>query len=138
MDLHWSAGFVGIPFSELGRTREGADCWGLACVVYRERLGVDLPEYQGAYVSVSERQEIAALIARVTATSAWRTVKAAHRPFDICVFRRGRLGSHIGVVIEPGRMLHMVEDGQSRIEDYRSPRWAAKLAGVYRHRILGI
>ncbi|MDB5574979.1 MAG: phage tail assembly protein [Bradyrhizobium sp.] len=132
--LHWSAGYVGIPFAELGRARDGADCWGLACLVYAEQLGITLPTYDGLYSSIAERAEIAALInGAVSVPGIWTDAREAPDEFDVAVFRRGRLGSHVGLLIAPGRMLHMPEDGSARIEDYTVPRWASKLAGVYRH-----
>jgi len=132
MTLNWSARFVGIPFSDLGRNRSGADCFGLVKVVYREALGIELPDYLGAYVSTQEKAEVAALIDDVTATPTWQPVTDA-RPFDVCVFRIGRLGSHLGLHVVRGLMLHVPENGQSRIEDYTAPRWASLLAGCYRH-----
>ena len=59
---HWSATYIGAPWSARGRDRDGLDCWGLVRLVYRDRLFRDLPDYQG-YVSGHERREIDALIA---------------------------------------------------------------------------
>lgn len=132
---HWSASYVGLPYRDKGRARSGADCWGLAVIVYGEQLGITLPHYDAAYQSAAERREIAALIADASGSPDWRAIDAganAHE-FDIAVFRRGRYGSHVGILLDGRRMLHMVEDGQAVIEDFRTPRWGCRLTGIHRH-----
>lgn len=47
----WVANYIGIPFCDLGRTREGCDCWGLVRLVLMERAGVLLPSYAEDYKS---------------------------------------------------------------------------------------
>jgi hypothetical protein len=59
---HWTRAYIGIPFTELGRSQYGCDCWGLARLVYAQELGIDLPSYVGGYASTEERAEIAGLI----------------------------------------------------------------------------
>ena len=45
----WTDDYIGIPFLPDGRDRDGLDCYGLVCLVYRDRLGVDLPGIRGIY-----------------------------------------------------------------------------------------
>ena len=132
--MNWSNRYVGLPWAEHGRECAGCDCWGLACIVYRDELGITLPEYLG-YATVAELAEIAALVAGATASRLWVRQEAA-RPFDIAVFRRGRLDAHIGIVLQPGLMLHMVEGAQASIESYEAGRWKHRLTGLYRHALV--
>lgn len=44
-DLSWLNDYVGVPFVENGRGRDGWDCWGLVLAVYRDRLGLELPDF---------------------------------------------------------------------------------------------
>jgi cell wall-associated NlpC family hydrolase len=44
--LAWVNDYVGVPYVENGRDRDGWDCWGLVLAVYRDRLGLDLPDWR--------------------------------------------------------------------------------------------
>ena len=105
--MNWSDRFIGIPFIEFGRSRAGCDCWGLACTIYAEELGISLPQYLGDYTSAEERREISALIDGAAVSPLWLPVTGEASAFDIAVFRRGRLSSHLGIVVRPGLMIHM-------------------------------
>ncbi|NSZ08278.1 C40 family peptidase [Agrobacterium tumefaciens] len=129
---HWSDRFVGLPYREFGRDRDGCDCWGLACTIYREELGINLPQYLG-YASVEEHGEIAALVFDATSSPLWLPVTGTAVAFDISVFRRGRLDTHVGIVVHHGLMIHMVEGDCSKVESYRSGAWGHRLTGTYRH-----
>lgn len=130
---HWSERYIGIPHVEFGRTFKGADCWGVPCLAYRHELGIELPDYVQGYVSEDERAELAAIIGGATASSIWYPVEALAMPFDIVVFRRGRIDTHVGLVIHDGLMLHSAREDCSKIESYRAGAFSHRLTGVYRH-----
>jgi probable lipoprotein NlpC len=128
--MSWVNAFVGIPYAPFGRARTGADCWGLACIVYREGLGIGLPDYLG-YGGVEEHAEINALIAGAEGSPLWQPRSGVARAFDIAVFRRGRLATHLGLVIRPGLMLHMVDEDRAKVEGYTTGRWGNRLVGHF-------
>ncbi|WPY94671.1 NlpC/P60 family protein [Limimaricola variabilis] len=130
--MSWVAEYVGLPALEHGRDRQGCDCWGLARLVYREQLGIDLPSYSGDYAGTEERHEIAHLIGIARVDWPWREVLHL-APFDMLLFRRGRLTCHIGVVIDARRMLHMDATDHAKVADFRTGRWATRRTGAYRH-----
>lgn len=132
--LSWTASLLGLPYADLGRTIAGVDCWGLVVLDYAVNLGIALPSYVGDYHDLAEREEVAAVIHGGKAMLL--PVLDAPRPHDIAVFRRGRLEAHVGVVVEPGLMLHVDESAPSRIEAYTGPRWGSRLTGIYRHHLL--
>lgn len=132
MSAHWTEKYIGLPYRDLGRDRQGADCWGLAIIVYGGELGIALPSYVGGYQSTDERREIADLIAGAQATGPWSRIEAVARPFDIALFRRGPFDSHIGIVVSPGLMIHLPDDS-AKIEHYNTGRWRPRLRAIYRH-----
>lgn len=131
--MNWSDRFVGTPYQEFGRSPEGCDCWGLACVIYREELGISLPDYLGDYASAEERGEIAALIQGATVSPLWVPVEGPAMAFDIAVFRRGRMSSHLGIVVRHGIMIHIEAEDCAKIADYRTGRWIHRFNGHFRH-----
>lgn len=130
---HWTNAYIGIPYREFGRDRDGVDCWGLPVLVYAGELGITLPTYAGAYTSVEEHEELARHIDSVTANGAWHRVDRQPHAFDLAIFRRGRLETHVGIIVSPGLMLHVAGDDQSKLEHYNTGRWSHRLTGVYRH-----
>ncbi|WP_158972012.1 NlpC/P60 family protein [Chachezhania sediminis] len=130
--MSWSNAYIGLPWADLGRGRDGADCWGLACIIYQEELGIGLPDYLG-YSSAEERGEIAALIAGAETSPLWLPVNGPAIAFDIAVFRRGRFASHVGIVVRHGLMIHMEGDDCAKIADYTHGSWKPRFKGHYRH-----
>jgi len=67
------------------------------------------------------------------ATGSWRAVTGKAAPYDLAVFRRGKLTTHVGIVIRHGMMIHMEGEDAAKVADYRSGRWSSRFVGHYRH-----
>lgn len=133
MMMHWSAAWVGLPWSDRGRDRTGCDCWGLARLVYAEHLGIALPSYAEAYPSAGEIVEIDEAIRGALAIGPW-VVVTEPSAFDLALFRRGGFDSHIGIMVDPLRMLHMMGRDAAKIERVDTPAWRRRCQGFWRHR----
>ncbi|WP_296741454.1 NlpC/P60 family protein [Mesorhizobium sp.] len=132
--MHWSSGYIGLPWLDLGRTRAGVDCWGLVRLPYLDRRGIDLPSYTDIWSSSSDRAEVAAIIANDKTQLPWREVPiGAEREFDLVLFRRAGLECHVGIVAEAGQMLHIVDGALSCVERFDRGRWRAKHTCSLRH-----
>jgi len=127
-------GFVGLPYRDRGRDRDGLDCFGLLRLVYREALGIDLPSYAEDYVTAADRREVAGLISGQL--DPWdRIEEGAEIPGDALLMRNGRFAQHVGVVVPRRRVLHIEMSGvTSRIEPYDHGPLAQRKAGFYRYR----
>ena len=128
---HWSAAYVGLPWRDHGRDRSACDCWGLVRLVYAEVLTIDLPSYAEAYVSVAEHDEIDRTL-RGAQSAPWSEVAEAWA-FDVVLIRLGRWTTHVGLMVDAGRMLHMPERAAARIEPIAAAQWARRLVGIWRH-----
>jgi len=124
--------YVGLPFLDHGRSLVGLDCWGLVCLVYRELRGIELPSYAADYVSAADRAEIAALIAGELAP--WQEVPAGEEMrFDGVLMREGKFPRHVGLVTQPGKLLHVDRGETSRIEPYRFGFLSHRIVKFYRY-----
>tara|TARA_A100000171_G_scaffold28305_3_gene26443 strand:+ start:3199 stop:3582 length:384 start_codon:yes stop_codon:yes gene_type:complete len=121
--------YIGIPFQAGGRDRCGCDCWGLLRLIYKERLGVDLPAYTGYDRPLGERA--AALIQE--GRTEWEAVSRPE-PMDAVLFKVGGRPNHIGLVVVPGLMIHSATGKDSCIESYNRPLWRSRIEGFYRAR----
>jgi cell wall-associated NlpC family hydrolase len=127
--------FIGIPEVDLGRDRNGCDCWGLYRLVLREACGIELPSYAGDYMCSRESAEVDRVARGVFSGSPWQQVTGPRRPFDLLLFQRGRQAFHVGLAVDADRMLHMPAGDASSIVPVRD-QWHRCLAGVYRHEAL--
>lgn len=121
---------VGTPFVSRGRTREGLDCWGLHRLAYHIETGLWLPSYVDEYADSAEAEVNARLIDDHLIE--WQKVSSERR-LDVVLMRVGRVPSHIGTVIRPGRMLHTYSGGAVRVEHYRSGLFKERIVGFYRY-----
>lgn len=127
--------FLGIPWADHGRTWDGADCWGLLVLIYRDVLGVELPHYADAYVTAADRRVCAQAIAGNRGD--WVEVPAGQeRRYDGVLMFEGREARHIGLVVDPGYLIHMVPGHESVVENYRTGPLSRRLAGFFRHEAL--
>lgn len=134
---HWSRDYVGLPWQFAGRSRDSVDCWGLLWLVYRDVLGIEIASYAEETTDAPEREQIASLMAGELVKSPWVDVPPGQeREFDMAVFKRAGIDSHVGVVIEPGRMLHITSGTESRVERFDQGRWKPKLIALHRHESL--
>ena len=106
-DLEWINDFVGVPYRDNGRGRNGWDCWGLVMAVYRERLGVELPDWQWqepfgisqkfrAFGGALESVDLGQLACRIEQPEPWALALAHHRAAP----------HHVGVVAGLDSVLH--------------------------------
>ena len=129
----WSNQYITIPFVEHGRERKGCDCWGLARVIYKEQLGIDLQTLLD-YKDTHDSHNIADLYENEH--KEWEEIPLGQeKEFDILVFKILGLPTHIGVVINKGMMIHCEYGIGTHITEYnREFQWRKRLAGIYRYK----
>ena len=128
--IEFANAVVGVPFKSRGRGRDGWDCWGLVIALYRECFGIELvdPPYESALKSaeVAEVYEKQKLL--------WSEIPAGQeRAGDVIVLRYGSWPCHIGVVAQPGTMLHVEFQIETCVEPYNRTLWKERIIGFFRH-----
>lgn len=135
----WVAPYIGIPFEDYGRTRNGADCWGLARMIWWEMCGIDLP----AHGDVSPNDGGACWRRMNANMGNWVEIQPGNEQRLDGVLMLGCYGDgrdiqrapmHIGVVVEPGLLIHTDKRLVfSCIERYRDSGFGHPIVGFWRH-----
>ncbi|WP_306043664.1 NlpC/P60 family protein [Mameliella sp. MMSF_3455] len=128
----WAVKYLGIPQQDHGRTRDGADCWGLVRLVYAGELGIELPSYTEVCPDLAERAELGALITGERDKGPWREVDEI-AAFDVLLFRIGPHATHVAVAVDDRDMLHIHGHSESCIVPIREAMWRKRLVGAYRY-----
>jgi cell wall-associated NlpC family hydrolase len=124
------ASYVGIPYKDLGRTREALDCWGLVCQFYQDQFNIELPNY---VTHTSEQAtKLAAEVTECSQDGSWEKVNGEPKYGDVIIFRIMAHPVHIGVYLEDGYFLHTFPKRDSCIENLTSLTWSNRKDGVYR------
>ncbi len=126
--------YIGIPFLDHGRDREGCDCWGLVHLVYREQLGLTMPDLGDGYSEAYARGEVDETVSATVGQEWNRDVTAEPwRPLDVMIFNRAGVECHVGLYVRLGEMLHVIEGTAAALERYDTVKWRRRLSRVVRH-----
>ena len=125
----WYNKYIGLPYQDRGRTTAGIDCWGLACLVYREHFDIELPTLDDEYFG-SEDLAVKQLV--LTTKESWIATKEP-KAGDICVFNILGEPTHVGIYVGEGKFLHARAGQDSVIESLNSVAWSRRLEGIYQY-----
>lgn len=104
-------------------------CFRLVSKVFEEVYGIDLGRQDEGLEEAENKDR--------TARVQQKMIEMTDQVYDAqegdVVVIRGR-PFHIGIVIQPGQMIHSYNGGTSCIEDYRSIRWKNRVEGFYRYK----
>ena len=125
--------YIDIPFLDNGKDRNGLDCWRLVVMFYREKLGIDLPDFSGIYVdgTLASLKKVTRIIRENK--KKWQQVKKP-QPYDVILIRTGSMVYHAGIVVGRRTMLHIMEGVNSTVEEFTGLMWKDKVEGFYRYR----
>lgn len=131
--MPWTDQYIKIPFKVDGRDRDGIDCGGLVILVYREMLGIELPDYHGAMECLSIEGMKRASRTITAELNKWKLVDRPEE-FDVIAFRRGKINqAHVGVYCGRRDMLHICAGINATVEEYNGLLWKHRLNGFYRY-----
>lgn len=130
----WAGKYIGLPFREHGRDRNGVDCWGLVRIVLEEEFGIILPCYATHYRDTKQAGKISQIVGEEKQW--WASVPPGQeQPGDVVLIRMRGQPTHVGVVIGDNAMLHVAQGIDSAIENYTRISWKDRVTGFYRYAI---
>ena len=136
----WVRYYIGIPFKENGYTREGTNCWGLICLVLKERFGIILPHHdEYYYAGRGDARRASAVLERDLSgivEDQWYAIDYKLRRFklgDVIILRLLGRPLHIALCVSSTHMIHQEEGCNSVCEEILSPLWSSRIHSVYRH-----
>jgi len=131
--VKWATKYVGIPFVAHGRTAEGLDCWGLVKIIYRDELGVELPDYLDDYDNTESSTQLGPVVSNAVNTL-WNLVPVPQSKVGhVVVFRVKGHPSHVGLLVGDNKFIHCETGIGTAIERLSSFRWSKRLLGVYEY-----
>jgi len=120
--------YIGIPYKTGGREINGADCFGLVKLIFKDLKGIDLPDFTDLVYDKDtwdEDNHILHHINNFKSGYGFFTVDPPYQQFDCLIFAESRSADHIGVYIGDGKFLHTNEERSSMIG--KLDIWSRKL-----------
>lgn len=126
----WHLKYIGIPFKPMGRDENGADCWGLGRIIYKNELNIDLPDLSDLYSSTNDAENLSQIIKEQKEN--WENVEGKFNPFDFLIIRMNGLPMHVAIVINDKFMIHCHEGADTTVERYNGLKWKDRIIGAVR------
>jgi cell wall-associated NlpC family hydrolase len=133
--MSWANDYVGVPYVANGRGKDGADCWGIICMVYRDMLGIELPDY--GVIDAADLLSVARAL-RDGQMGQWVAVEKPAE-FDVVGMygrpspRSPRAVVHVGLYVKGGMVLHAQGKTHCVVERVASALMTHRIAGYWRH-----
>lgn len=127
--MSWATQYVGIPFADKGRTDAGFDCYGLLCDIYKMQRNIVLPSLAENYESSTDKKQTSQLID--VKKIDWKPVTDPNE-FDVVVFNIHGLPTHVGVMLDRFRFIHVMKGRNTAIERITHINWTKRVEGFYR------
>lgn len=123
--------FVGIPFADGEQSFNGANCYGLVRLFYKEHLGIEIPELtvqsdHSNRVWATYLREISENWDRVDEPELYDVVAMAQ---DIA---HPRIVQHVGIYLGDGKVLHTLTKIDSHVVSLESIKYSVR--GYHRWR----
>jgi len=133
--------YIGLPYKHLGRDKKGVDCYGLVVLLYKDKLGIELPDvneylfgedacnYMTAFYTKKKYEHVAGF------SQLWTPVVKLE-PYDILLFNTYKeleAPTHTGVFLGEGKFIHCMNNLPVTINRLER-RWLSIYHSAYRYK----
>lgn len=122
--------YIGIPFKDHGRSRQGLDCWGLIRLIYNQELDIVLPDYSKEYVDATDRHHIPLLV--YEQRKRWKSVKAPEE-YDVILININKQPLHVGCMINARQFIHVMRGRHTTVDVVTNYEWKPRIDSFYRY-----
>lgn len=120
----WWNNYVGIPYENEGYDRSGLNCYGLVRLIQKEVFRKDLPKHNDNLFDVDWYRPLGVAIPLGSVSSG--------DIIHMFIIQDGkRIDTHVGVVTEPGSLIHTTRNTGSTIVRYDRKPWKNFVIGAY-------
>lgn len=126
--------YIDLPFIPNGRSFNGIDCYGLVWLMYKEELGIVLPDFNEIIYDPETWCKDGRSHILENINEDWeRIVNGSYKRFDIHIlYDKDLIASHVGLNIGNGRFIHTMNQKQSVVS--KLTFWEKILYGTVRWR----
>ncbi|MFZ2967916.1 MAG: NlpC/P60 family protein [Sulfuricurvum sp.] len=114
--------FVGIPFADGEQSFDGANCYGLVRLFYREQLGIEIPDLR---VHSDHSNRVWATYLKEISEH-WHNVDEPEK-YDVIAMAQDvnhpRIVNHVGVYLGDGKVLHTLNKVDSHVVSLESIKY---------------
>jgi hypothetical protein len=135
----WTREYIGLPFREHGRSREGVDCYGLVRLVHREQLGISLPAMCGPIgridpdMPLRELRDLRTQVEERMASDEWTRTGAPELVGDIAWMTAIGAAAHVGLAVSHTHILHIEPGGRSMLSPHAHRCWGRRIVDWIRY-----
>jgi len=125
--------YIDIPYKHRGRDFNGCDCLGLVILIYKEELGIILPDYLDIEYNCDLNKEDNTYLEEGWAEQmklAWRPCKPPYERWDGLLFyanSRRVIADHMGVCIGDDKFIHTSSKYKMSMVSRLDKLWLSKL-----------
>ena len=128
--------YIDIPYLKSGTSKEGADCFGLLYIIYKDKLSIELPKLNRlGFDSKTWYKEKGKQI--IENLGMWYRVNPPYQLYDGLIFSRyngSRIADHIGMYIGNNKFIHVEEGSTSTVERLIGTSFEDRLYTVVRYK----
>jgi len=128
--------YIGLSYKELGRDFSGVDCYGIIVLIFKNELGIDLPDFTDLLYA-KDRFNILNKSDHILNSIGiqWIPINEPYKIFDGLIFNSNkdlRFTNHVGMYIGDEKFIHIIVDSTSLVSRLDDLFWSRKLYGAMR------